>query len=175
MSTGTLADLAIVFGENSLLAVGGFISVLPEVQRQVVEVHGWMDARTFGQLFALAQASPGPNMLVVCLIGWRVAGLAGALVATFSMIGPPMVMAYAMASLWRRFRDWPWLIDIQAGLNAVSIGLLAAAAILLARGSATSWQAGVVVVVSSVVLTRTKLHPLWVLTAGAALGALGLV
>jgi chromate transporter len=170
-----LLDLMVVFGEASLLAVGGVVSVLPEIQRQVVDVHGWMDAKTFGQLFALAQASPGPNMLVVCLIGWRVAGPVGALTATISLIGPPMVMAYAMGSLWRRFREWSWLRDIQAGLNAVTVGLLTAAALMLGRSAATTVGAAILFVVASVVLTGTRIHPLWVLGAGAALGALGLV
>jgi uroporphyrinogen-III decarboxylase len=79
---GLLAALAAVFAQMSLLAFGGGTSVLGEMQRQVVEVHPWMSAQEFAALYALAQAAPGPNMLVTTLIGWRVAGLPGALIAT---------------------------------------------------------------------------------------------
>src|SRR5258706_13600256 len=63
------------FSLLSLIAVGGAITVIPEMHRSVVEVHGWMSGAQFADLFALAQAAPGPNILVVSLIGWKVAGL----------------------------------------------------------------------------------------------------
>jgi chromate transporter len=75
--TAPLASLAVVFTQLSLLAFGGTNSVLPEMRRQVVEVHPWLTAHEFASLFAMAQAAPGPNMLVVTLIGWRVAALPG--------------------------------------------------------------------------------------------------
>lgn len=170
-----LGALASLFGQVGIVAVGGVVAVLPEIQRQVVDVHHWMDARTFGMLFAIAQAAPGPNMLVVTLVGWYVAGALGAIVATSSLVLPPIMLSYAMGSLWRRYRGWLWLVPIQAGLNAVTVGLIAAAALLLSEASAISTPAGVIVVVSSIVLIRTKAHPLWVLGAGAVLGASGVI
>jgi chromate transporter len=74
----TLSSLAAVLAQVSLMAYGGPNSVLPEMQRQVVGVHGWVTAQEFAALFALAQAAPGPNMLVVTLIGWHVAAPPGA-------------------------------------------------------------------------------------------------
>ena len=82
-----VAELAGVFGQLSLVSVGGINAVLPELKRQVVERHGWMSAADFAALYALAQAAPGPNMLVSTLIGWHVAGIAGALAATGALIG----------------------------------------------------------------------------------------
>ena len=82
-----LAWLGALYAQLSLLAVGGVVTVLPEMQRAVVEVRGWMAPAEFAALFALAQAAPGPNMMVATLVGWRVAGLPGALVATLGMIG----------------------------------------------------------------------------------------
>lgn len=170
-----LAGLAAVFAQVGLIAVGGVIAVIPEIQRLVVDVHGWVDARSFATMFALAQAAPGPNLLLVTLIGWKLAGLPGAVVATASLVLPPAMMAYGMGSLWRRLRDWPWLQPIQAGLNAVTVGLIASAAFLVGRAAAVSTGAIVVTVVASVLLTVTRLHPLWVLAAGAILGAIGLI
>ena len=77
-----LGQIAITFATLSLLAVGGANAVVPDMHRQVVETLGWMDNATFANLFAIAQAAPGPNVLVVSLIGWHVAGFAGLLVAT---------------------------------------------------------------------------------------------
>ena len=66
----------------SLVAVGGMSRYCREVHRVVVDVNHWMTDVQFTQAYTIAQASPGPNMLVVTIIGWHVAGLPGALVAT---------------------------------------------------------------------------------------------
>ncbi len=106
----TLLALALVYGQLSLLAFGGANAVIPEMQRQVVDVHHWMTARDFGAMFALAQAAPGPNMMVVKpAVGWRVAGLRrrpGHHDGYRAAI--PSVLTFAVAGLWFRFRDRPW-------------------------------------------------------------------
>src|SRR5581483_8781684 len=102
-----LADLALTFGVLSLVAFGGMPSVMPEMQRLVVEVKGWTTHAQFIQLFAIAQAAPGPNVLIVSLIGWRVAGLGGALVALLAVCAPAAVLAWWIADLWERFKDSP--------------------------------------------------------------------
>jgi chromate transporter len=170
-----LPALAGLFAQLSLLAVGGILSVLPEMQRQVVEVHHWMTADQFAALFALAQAAPGPNMLVSTLIGWRVAGLAGALTATLSLIGPPCLLTFATASTWHRFREARWRRQAQAGLTPVSVGLIMAGAVLLCGATAHGPGSVLLTLGTAMVLLLTDLHPLWTLAAGAALGAAGLI
>src|SRR3954466_4125348 len=103
-----LADLALTFGVLSLIAFGGMPAVMPEMQRLVVEVKGWTTPSQFIQLFAIAQAAPGPNVLLVTPVGWRVAGLAGALVALLAVCAPAAVLSWWVADLWERFKDSPW-------------------------------------------------------------------
>ena len=98
MSENPLVELAVDFGLLSLIAVGGAMTVLPEMHRTVVDQHGWMSAATFADLFALAQAAPGPNVLFVSLIGWHVAGLAGGWVTA---VTARELNHYGAA--WRRF------------------------------------------------------------------------
>jgi chromate transporter len=168
----TLLVLAAIFGRLSLLAFGGGNSVLPEMQREVVDVHHWMSATDFTSLFALAQAAPGPNMMVTSLIGYRVAGVWGALVATLGIIVPSSILTLATVSFWHRFRDQPWRKHVQAGLVPVTVGLIAAtAAVIVASADSNVLFAGVTAAVAVTLLT-TKLHPLWLLGAGAALGVL---
>ncbi len=136
--THRLEQLAAIFGQLALLAVGGVNTVVPEMQRQVVQVHGWMPAHEFTALFALAQAAPGPNMLVATLVGWQVAGLAGAAVATFSLVAPACLLTFVVSGAWQRFRAARWRVVVQAGLTPVTVGLLLAAAAVLARGAVHS-------------------------------------
>jgi chromate transporter len=173
--SGGLAALAALFAQLSLLAVGGVNTVLPEMQRQVVQVHGWMKPGEFAGLFALAQAAPGPNMLVSTLIGWRVAGLPGALVATLAMCGPSSLLTFFTARTWHRFRHAPWRAIVQRGLVPVTVGLVMTAAVLLTEATSADWAKGAVTAATTVALLASRVHPLLLLGAGAALGASGLL
>ena len=165
-----IGHLASIFAQLSVLAVGGVAPVLPEMQRQVVDVRGYMDRATFADLFALAQAAPGPNMMVSTLVGWRVAGLPGALAATAGMIGPSSILTFGTVKLWHRFRERTWRRLVQAGLVPVTVGLVGAGAALLAASTTHDWITGAVTVLAAAVLVLTKVHPLAVLAAGAVLG-----
>jgi chromate transporter len=148
--------------------------VLPEMQREVVSVHGWMTAADFAALFALAQAAPGPNMLVSTLIGLRVAGIPGALAATLGMITPSSVLTLALLRTWDRFRDARWRKYVQAGLVPVTAGLFLAAALLIARAADDNLLLAALSAAVAGLAVATKLHPLWLLAAGALLGVIGL-
>ena len=163
-----------LFSQLSLLAVGGGNTILPEMQRQVVDVHHWMNQRAFAALFALAQASPGPNMLISTLIGWRLAGGWGAAVATASLFGPPAVLTFCTSRAWERFRDRPWRRRIQAGLTPVTVGLVMAAAIRLGLSSAHNGGTALIFAVTTSLLVTGRANPLFLLAAAAFLGAVGL-
>jgi chromate transporter len=171
----TLVDLAVVHAQLSLLAFGGAAAVLPEMQRQVVDMHHWMNAHEFASLYALAQAAPGPNMMVVSLVGWQVAGFWGALVTTGAVAAPSSILTLLVSGVWYRFKDTPWRKALQAGLQPVTAGLIMASAALLVQSTAIDWTAECVTAVSGGLFIFTKLHPLLILAAAAAAGAIGLV
>jgi chromate transporter len=170
----TLVALAAIFSQLSLLAFGGGNTILPEMQRQVVEVHHWMPASEFSALFALAQAAPGPNMMIVTLVGWHVAGWAGMLVTSVAKFGPSSLVTVAVLHGWDRFKDRPWRRIAQRGLVPVTSGLVAASALLIAKASDPSWIAWAVTGVCAVLAFRTRIHPLWLLAAGSVIGLSGL-
>jgi chromate transporter len=170
----TLADLAAVYAQLSLLAFGGANAVIPEMQRQVVDVHHWMNAQEFAGLYALAQAAPGPNMMVVSLVGWRVAGFWGALVTTGAVAAPSSVLTFLVSSVWFRFKDASWRRALQAGLQPVTAGLIMASAALLIESTAVDWTAAAVTAVTAALFIFTKVHPMLILAAAAAAGAIGL-
>jgi chromate transporter len=170
-----LWELAAQFFVLSLLSIGGANAVIPEIQLRVVETEHWMTDADFAQLFALSQAAPGPNVLIVSLIGWKVAGVAGGVVAMLAMSGPSSLLTYAVAHAWERFRDAPWRIAIQRGLAPVTVGLILASGYILTRTADHSWSAYAITGATLVVALSTRLHPLWMLGAAAALGALGVV
>ena len=157
-----------IFSQLSVLAIGGIAPVLPEMMRQIVNVHGYMDRSTFTALYGLAQAAPGPNMLVATIVGLKVAGLPGAASATVGMVGPSSVLAFVAARIWDRFRDKHWRRLVQAGLVPVTVGLVCAGATLLVQSTSTGLVSVGVTAITAVVLIRSRVNPL-LLLAGAAL------
>ena len=171
----SLSRLSLLFLQMSLLAFGGANTVLPEMQRQVVDVNHMMTPHTFASLFALAHAAPGPNMMVVSLIGWNVAGFSGAVLSMLCMVGPSAVLTFYVSRAWDRFRDAPWRGIVQKGLLPVTAGLLISSAILLIRATTLDWSLGLLTLAVTALLLTTKLHPMLVLGGAAALGAVGMV
>jgi chromate transporter len=172
--TATLLALAAIFAELSLLAFGGGNTILPEMQRQVVEIHHWMSARDFSAMYALAQAAPGPNMMVVTLIGWRVAGWSGVLVSSLAKFGPSSILTGVVLHFWTRFKDRPWRRIVQQGLVPMTVGLVAASAALIAQSSDHEWSLVAITALVAVAAVTTKIHPLWLLAAGALAGLSGI-
>lgn len=168
----TLLSLASIFSQLSLLAFGGGNTILPEMQRQVVEVHHWMTAEDFSALFALGQAAPGPNLMIVTLVGWHVAGFYGMLVTSLAKFGPSSLVTIVMLHVWDRFKDKPWRRHVQAGLMPVTAGLVAASAALIAYASISNGLLAAITAATVVISLRTKLHPLWLLFGGALAGLL---
>ncbi|MCC6175122.1 MAG: chromate transporter [Chloroflexi bacterium] len=173
MTGNALVDLVLLFARLSLVAVGGMNSILPEVHRQVVDVHAWMTDADFAAMVALAQASPGPNGLVSALIGWRVAGLAGFLAAALAGNVPPALVAFCVSRLWRRLAHSPWLRAVQAGLVPIIVGLMFASGLVIARAADHTLVEAAVTVVVALAVWRSRLNPFWLL-GGAALAGLAL-
>jgi len=167
--------IALQFLLLSVLAVGGVNAVTPEIHRQVVEVSHWMSGREFSELFAVAQATPGPNMLIATVVGWRVGGVLGAVVATVCMCGPSSLIVFTVSRAWDRFRDRPWRKVVQAGMAPVVVGLIGSSGYLLAKGAAADWRGVLVVCASAALIWRTRLNPLWMLAGAAVLGVAGVV
>ena len=167
--------LAWTFGLMSLFAVGGANSAIPEMHRVAVDVRHWMTDQQFADAFAISQMSPGPNVLIVTLIGYSVAGVAGALAATLAMCGPTAILAYYVSRLLQRSSHSRWPALIQAALVPLSIGLMGASGLILARTSDQSWIAALITAAAAALAFATRLNPLWMLAAGGILGFAGVI
>ena len=178
----------------SLLSISGAITTVPDMHRYLVTQQAWLTDAQFSSSVAIAQAAPGPNVLFVALMGWNVGlnaggGLAagphawalGMLGLTITMVGimlPSTTLTY-MATRWgHRNRNRRGVRAFKQGMAPVVIGLLLATAWVLARAHGewtTDWPLWVLTAVTTLLVWRTRLHLLWLLAAGALLGALGWV
>ncbi|MGC1562575.1 MAG: chromate transporter, partial [Bradyrhizobium sp.] len=170
-----LLALALTFAVMSLFAVGGANSAIPEMHRVAVEVRHWLTDKQFADVYAISQLSPGPNVLIVTLIGYSVAGVVGALVATIAMCLPTAVLAFFVSRFLARSSHARWPAIVQAALVPLSIGLMGASGFILAQTSDRTAVAVFITVGAAVLAAATRLNPFWMLLAGGCLGFAGLV
>jgi chromate transporter len=168
-------SLVWTFGLMSLFAVGGANAAIPEMHRIAVEVNHWMTDRQFADIYAISQLSPGPNVLIVTLIGYAVAGFGGALMATLAMCVPTAALAYYVSRWLRRSTTSRWPSIIQTALVPLSIGLMAASALIVAQTADRNWTSVVLTLAVAAAAYATRLNPLWLLLAGGVLGFAGVI
>lgn len=170
-----LLELFVSFFLVAFVSFGGATAVIPELYRIAVTEHGWMDARTFTELFAIAQAAPGPNVLIVTLIGQHVEGWQGALAATVGMCLPMSLVVGLLFKHWDRLQHWRGRAAIQLGVAPLAVGLVLASGTLIARSAGPGWAGMALVALTVWINLRTSLHPLWLILLGALFGFAGLV
>lgn len=164
------------FAMLSLMAVGGGVIMLaPEMQRYVVDSHGWMTAEQFSAAYAIAQAAPGPNMLFVTLVGWQVAGWLGALAATAAIVAPPTLLTLSLMRISANRQVGPFGRAVGKGLVPLSVGFLLATGWILIRGANGGWRGTALSALVVPLVLRTRVNPVWWLAAGAAAGVAGLI
>lgn len=168
-----LVELALYFALLSCIAFGGLPAVVPEMQRIVVDVKHWASADDFIHLFAIAQAAPGPNILFASLVGWRVAGLAGAIVALVSICAPAAVISWWVSDLWERYKEAPWRVALQRAIAPLVVALIFSGGYVIATPEAApDWRLWAIAAASGTAFMTLKINPLWILAAGGALGAI---
>ncbi|WP_374306425.1 chromate transporter [Methylocella sp.] len=167
---GLLTKLSAIFAMLSLTAFGGANAALPELRRQIVVLQGLMDDQTFAGLVALAQAAPGPNVMISSVVGWKVAGWPGFLVATLAMVAPSSLLAFLTERTMRRWSAHGTMLLLRRALAPVAVGLICASGLVLARAADSGALTLALTVFMSVLCGTTRTNPLFGVAAGAALG-----
>ena len=173
MSGADFAGLFAHFLLLSLLSVGGAITTASEMHRYLVVDQGWLDDAQFTASIALAQAAPGPNLLFVAVLGWNIAGAAGAFVTLLGILLPSTTLALWATRWGARRSQTRFVRAFKAGLAPVTIGLLFATGWVLADLLRVAWPVLVIVAVTIALCLRSRLGPLWLVAGGMIAGALG--
>jgi chromate transporter len=174
------------FASISIASVGGPLVLLPEVHHFLVEQQNWLTDAQFRASIVIAQASPGPNVMFVALMGWNIGLNAGgfgwaAFSAVICMVGillPSSLLIFVTARWVQKHQDLRAVRAFKLGLSPVVISMMIAAGWLLATANTTlthDWPLWVVAAVTALIVYRTKVHMLYLLAMGAALGASGLL
>ena len=163
-----LLKLGATFFKIGLLVFGNGYTMLPFIQQEVVDLHHWVTMRDFAAGVAFGQVTPGPVVITATFIGYRVAGLLGALAGTVGVFTPTLFLVLAAAPVQARLRSSPWVRAGEQGLVAAFVGLMVLVVFSLGRHAFTSLSAGAVAAFALGLLRLTRLDPLWVV-AGSVL------
>jgi chromate transporter len=160
-----------VFSALSLMAVGGGAAVLPEMKHLVIDGQHWLSPDQFRDIYALGQLAPGPNMMMVTVIGYHVSGYVGALLAFLGFFVPSCLISLLASRIWYRFEGSPLRVALQRGLTPIVVGLMASGAIAIARTALDGWAtAAVAVAVFGGVYFLKQVNPAIFVLASGLLG-----
>jgi chromate transporter len=171
LTTPRLFHLAALMVKVDLFAFGGAYASLPVMLHEVVEARGWLDARTFMDGIALGQVTPGPIVITATFVGYQVAGLAGAVVATLAVFVPSLTLLIAAVPHFDRLQSSALVQHAVHGILASFVGLLVAVALRFALAAAWSLPLAAIIAAAFLAL-RLKVDILWVVLAGGGLAAL---
>jgi chromate transporter len=167
---GNLVTLVAIFAPLSLLSFGGSNSVIADIAHQSVEVQHWTSAREFADLFALSRAAPGPGSMLCALLGWKIAGLAGAVVATVAFYMPASLLLFVAAKIWSRWRGARWHHAVERGMAPIAAGLFLSGGVAVLRVAPAGLVAWIAAAIATAVLLYwPKLHPVPLLVASGAM------
>mgnify|MGYP000087070899 CR=1 FL=1 len=170
-----LISLFIKLSLLSFVAFGGIIAVLPSLFDLAVNQEHWIDAATFADYFAIAQAAPGPNFMTITLVGWQVYGVVGAIVASIAVCWPSCVMVFYLERYITSIKDPEKKQIIQYAAAALAIGLVLTSSWKLSVGFNNHWSEIVLTITVLAITQLSKIHPLYLIALGALLGGMGLL
>jgi chromate transporter len=176
-----LLELSLAFAKIGLLTLGGGMAMLPLIRSEMLS-HQWLTELQFVEILGLSETTPGP-LAVNCatFVGWRIAGLPGALVATLSLVAPSLICVMLFGLVWRKYRNHPGMARVLVLLRTIIAGLILAMALRLcqvvlgadieAGGWGQAWRPLVVAGAVGAAVVHGRLSPVVILLAGAIIGA----
>ncbi len=162
-----LLSLLVIFVPLSLVSVGGGATIVAPIHQDVVIQHHWLTEAQFVDAFAISRLAPGPGTILVTLIGWQVAGVWGAAVASIAIFIPSALLVYGLARLWARYRGAPWQVALEGGLRPVAAGMILASGLVLIEALEGGWPARGIALASTALLMTTRVNPLVLMSLGA--------
>jgi chromate transporter len=164
-----LLRLTLVFSLLSVFSFGGGNATVPQMYADAVERYHWVNAADFARIYALGKLAPGPTMTMGTLIGYAVAGVAGAVVATAALLIPAGAITLLIGRLWHRMQGEPWRDRLARGLGPVVLGLIWASGVTVARGGIDTAVTVAIAAIAAILLLTTRLNQaVLMLAAGIA-------
>ena len=133
----------------------------------------WMDDATFANLVAIGQTAPGPNVLIVSMIGWHMAGVAGLLAATLAVVLPSSLLALVLGRVMTHYAALSWIGLARRSLAPIAVGFMFASGYVMTRASYEGRLSLLIAAAVLALVTLTRISPFWGIAWGALVGIVG--
>lgn len=170
-----LTELFLHFLVLWCIAVGGPTAILPDIHRYVVDARQLLTNQEFAEIYTLAQVAPGPNVMYTTLIGWHLAGWAGAAATTVPLLVPATTLTLFIGHLNARYPNAVIFRAVRSGLMPITTGLMFAGSLVLLRAVNHDWRGYLISLITAAIVLKKSWNPLWLIAAGALVGVVGLV
>ena len=168
-----ILELFLAFLKIGLFSYGGGYAMLPFIQDQAIEVHGWLTMNEFLDILGIAQVTPGPVAInTATFVGYRTGGILGALTATTAVIWPSFIIVLILSFFTHKFKESETMGNVFKGLRPIVLGLVASAAVDIGRGVFTDYRAIVISIAIFLLLTFKRVNIIALLVFAGLLGVL---
>ncbi len=172
VNTGSLIALKlfITFAGMSVLLFGGGFVFIPMIQEIVVDTYGWLTTKEFIDGIALGQITPGPILISATFIGYKVAGVLGATVATIGIFLPPAILMLVSTHFLDNLKKSIALNAVLAGIRSGVIGMIMAAAVIVILTAQQNWISAAIFITALLALVKFKIEVAWIIPLSGLLG-----
>ena len=165
-------QLLFSFLKIGLFAFGGGYAMIPLIQSEILG-QGWLSAQEFANIVAVSQMTPGPIAInAATFVGYRICGLGGATVATLGVIIPPFFLTLVVSKLFYTFQERSLVQGVFSGIRPAVIALISSAAIFLVPSSIMTLSQGIIALLTTIVILRTRISPLVLIFLGGMFGVI---
>ncbi|QIB27683.1 chromate transporter [Caloranaerobacter azorensis] len=165
--------LFISFLKIGVFSFGGGYAMLPLIQEEVITKNGWINLKEFIDILAISQMTPGPIAInSATFLGYKIGGILGAVVSTLAVITPSLVIILLIAHFLRKFKESKYVDWFFKGLRPIIIGLIASAAILVAKNTIIDIKSLIITLAIFYLVTYKKLHPILCIVIAGGLGVI---
>jgi chromate transporter len=166
----SLMTLFLTFLKIGAVLYGSGYVLLAFLRNDLVERLGWLTDQQLLDAVAVGQMTPGPVFTTATFVGYLVAGVPGAILATVGIFLPAFVFVALLHPLVPRLRRYPWTAAMLDGVNVAAVGLMAAVTWLLGREAIVDPLTAAITVAAAFLLIRVHVNSAWLVLAGAIVG-----
>ena len=168
-----ILELFMAFFKIGLFSFGGGYAMLPFIQEQTIEVHGWLTTHEFLDMLGIAQITPGPiSINTATFVGYRLGGIMGAITSTVAVVLPSFIIVLIISFFFQKFSKSHTIQNVFKGLRPIVLGLVASAAVDIGRGVFIDFKAIVIAILIFVLLIFKKMDTIGLIVLAAILGIL---
>lgn len=168
---GVIFELFISFFKIGAFSFGGGYAMLPLIEKEIIDIHGWLTTTEFIDILAVSEMTPGPIAInSATFLGYKVAGVMGSITATIAVVLPSFIVMSLIFHFISKFKNTPYVEWIFSGIRPVVLGLIAAAAITVGKNAFIDIKSVIIAIILFYLVSFKKLNAILAIVLAGIFG-----